>query len=198
MTKDEIRKKMRDQLKGYDETEPSLRLCANLSSLIQRLSLNDCGSSDICAVSKFFPGEPDLTPMLKNLKAERVYLPTVTSADRMTFCAINIGSDERLVSGPFGISEPPAGSEELNLDDSRALIILVPGLAFDLKGNRLGRGKGYYDRFIKFAHSHTKRRVLTIGLCWSWQIIDRVPIEPHDAPVDVLCHENGYELISSL
>ena len=56
-------------------------------------------------------------------------------------------------------------------------LIIIPGMAFDTQGHRLGRGKGYYDRFLsKPQLNHTYR----IALCWHCQLIDQVPTEPHD------------------
>ncbi len=61
--------------------------------------------------------------------------------------------------------------------------VLVPGLGFDLAGGRLGRGKGYYDRFLE---SH---EALRIGLCWSEQILQKVPLESHDCLMDFIITE---------
>lgn len=64
-------------------------------------------------------------------------------------------------------------SEYANID-----LAIIPGVAFDKEGNRLGRGKGYYDRLLPLLHCHT------IGLCYPFQIVDTVPHEPHDMKVD--------------
>lgn len=65
-------------------------------------------------------------------------------------------------------------------------LVLVPGLAFDVEGNRLGRGGGFYDRFLPRAAS-----ALRIGVCWSGQVIDRVPAGDGDARVHMLLTEDG-------
>ena len=57
-------------------------------------------------------------------------------------------------------------------------MILVPGLAFDLRGGRLGRGRGYYDRFLAGATG------LRVGVCFEDQIVADVPLEPHDLRMD--------------
>lgn len=61
-------------------------------------------------------------------------------------------------------------------------LVVAPGLAFDTKGHRLGRGGGYYDRFLA---SHPKRSIL-IGICFDFQIIEHVPTESLDVPLDVV------------
>jgi 5-formyltetrahydrofolate cyclo-ligase len=81
-----------------------------------------------------------------------------------------------LIRGPYGVIEPavkmPARLEELGL-------VIVPGLAFDRNGNRLGRGKGYYDRFLKLLPKDTP----SVGLAFDFQILPVVPTAPHDVSV---------------
>ncbi len=67
------------------------------------------------------------------------------------------------------------------LIDAGASKLFVPGLAFDLQGHRLGRGKGYYDRCISVIPA--KAEIQTIGLCLGCQLLDNLPIEPHDQVV---------------
>ena len=66
-------------------------------------------------------------------------------------------------------------------------IILVPGLAFTRQGHRLGRGGGYYDRYLAQLPSTTFK----LGVCFSIQIVPALPIEPHDQPMDAVVTENG-------
>jgi 5-formyltetrahydrofolate cyclo-ligase len=61
-------------------------------------------------------------------------------------------------------------------------MVIVPARAYDLKGNRLGRGVGYYDRFL----TRLKRSATTVGLVFDQQIVDAVPVEPHDVAVDMV------------
>lgn len=67
-------------------------------------------------------------------------------------------------------------------------LVLVPGLAFDRKGNRLGFGKGFYDRVLP----HLKKSCLVVGLGYSFQLVDQVPVGTHDAPVKFVLCENGF------
>jgi 5,10-methenyltetrahydrofolate synthetase len=62
--------------------------------------------------------------------------------------------------------------------------LLIPGVGFDLQGSRLGRGKGFYDRFLQ--HSPAKK----IGLAWSGQLVEEIPMEAHDCPMDFIITEN--------
>lgn len=100
----------------------------------------------------------------------------------------------RWITGPYRISEPDPGSwEPANL--SEVDLALVPGLAFDPKGGRLGRGKGFYDRLL----SHSEFRGIKVGLAWDWQVVDEVPCESHDSLMDLVVtptkiHETGSTL----
>ncbi len=76
----------------------------------------------------------------------------------------------------FGINEP-TGEVFTNFD--KIDIIIVPGVAFDSRCYRLGRGKGFYDRYLRKVNS-----VLTIGVCFDHQMLPEIPIEKHDIPVD--------------
>lgn len=81
--------------------------------------------------------------------------------------------------GPFGILEPDP-SVTPSVEPSRIDCVIVPGLAFDRDGYRLGRGKGYYDRFLKGLGARASR----IALAFDFQCVDRVPREAHDEKVD--------------
>ncbi len=75
----------------------------------------------------------------------------------------------------------PAGC--LFTDYSAVDLAVVPGMAFDKSGNRLGRGKGYYDRLLPLIGYKYK-----IGICFPFQFLDSIPVEPTDIPVDeVIC-----------
>ena len=83
-----------------------------------------------------------------------------------------------IVTGKFGVREPAASCAEIPLD--KFDLILVPGMAFDLSGNRLGRGKGFYDRILAEASG------IKCGVCHDFQLLEKIPAEPHDAKVDFI------------
>jgi 5-formyltetrahydrofolate cyclo-ligase len=91
---------------------------------------------------------------------------------------------DAMVHGGFGVQEPGPDAPEVF---PRAL--LMPLAAFDRFGNRLGYGKGHFDRTI--AELSRQHPVLTIGLAFSVQEIDAVPVEPHDQPLDLIVTETG-------
>lgn len=96
--------------------------------------------------------------------------------DTQAYDAYFVGA-EPLVAGPFNILEPtqsnPAPVNRLDL-------IVAPGLAFDLRGRRLGRGKGFYDRLLAAAKG------VKCGICFDEQLLPEIPVEPHDVTLDFL------------
>ncbi len=98
-----------------------------------------------------------------------------------------ITSMDELVSGYHGIYEPPADVDREVLDTGSIDIIAMPGVAFDASGCRVGYGGGYYDRLLKTVSSKTVR----VALAYKTQIMEKVPVEPHDQRVNKIVTENG-------
>ena len=114
----------------------------------------------------------------------RLYYPRV--AGRRTIAFYPHRDGDGWETGPYGILEPlnPAGVEPLlsGLD-----IIVIPGLAFDRLGNRLGRGYGYYDRFLGGLPESVPR----VGISWANQRVPEVPVDAWDVAVHALVTEEG-------
>lgn len=91
-----------------------------------------------------------------------------------------VAHHDDLIAGPFGLREPAADSTRIDPEDVD--VVLVPGVAFDEDGYRLGYGGGYYDRLLP----RLDRGCVRIGLAYDEQVVARVPREVHDMPVDVL------------
>jgi 5-formyltetrahydrofolate cyclo-ligase len=116
------------------------------------------------------------------VEGKKVYLPkTWTQERRLTFHRVYSFSD--LVPGPFGLLEPNPKNEEADLGSLN--VMFIPGLAFDVKGFRLGYGGGFYDRVLK------ETSALKVGVCYSFQLVESLPVEPHDVPVDLILTEDG-------
>ncbi len=95
--------------------------------------------------------------------------------------SIILDFDSLLPSGRFGILEP---IEAMKIAYKSIGLILVPGIAFDKEGHRIGYGHGYYDKFLKKVP-----KAIKIGLAFDSQIIDKIPNEQHDVPVDLVVTE---------
>ena len=106
---------------------------------------------------------------------KRVAVPKVYG-EEMRFLYIEDMSG--IAPGSFGIPEPIA--DEPVADDPRALV-LMPGLAFDPAGNRMGYGGGFYDRFLCDEPNHP-----TVALCYDFQMLPHLQTQEHDIPVDVV------------
>ena len=118
--------------------------------------------------------EPDVWPLLVSglTAGKTVALPRYLPEQR-DYAAARILDPEREVRlGYFGIREPAASCEEITFN--RLSLVLVPGLAFDPHGRRLGRGRGYYDRLLANVRS------VTCGVAFDGQLVPEVPADAHD------------------
>lgn len=110
-------------------------------------------------------------------QTKRVVLPRV-AGDDMDFYPYTPSS---LKVGAFGIEEPQ-GSEPISPDEID--VIVVPGVAFTTDGKRCGRGKGYYDKYL----SRSGFRAIKIGVCYTEQLAEDIPNEPHDIVMDYMIY----------
>jgi 5-formyltetrahydrofolate cyclo-ligase len=95
-----------------------------------------------------------------------------------------------LVRGTWGILEPPQDrwqEHRKQVSPNQLDVIIVPGVAFDDRGGRLGNGAGYYDRLL----SHLTSATVLIGICFQSQIVDEVQMEPHDVYMDWVITEHS-------
>jgi 5-formyltetrahydrofolate cyclo-ligase len=124
-------------------------------------------------------GEIDPSSLARLLYARgaTVAYPRVASVDPPQLSFLRVDDPAALAAGQFGIPEPPGDAAAVaDLD-----LVFVPGVAFARDGHRLGFGRGYYDRALA-AHP----RALRIGLCYEFQLLDRLPPRDGDEPVDVI------------
>lgn len=129
------------------------------------------------------PDEVNTHQLIDDLLADgkTVLLPTVIGEGLMEWHVYS--SKSELKNGAFGIGESAgelySGFSKYTSPSEKQMIALVPGVAFDAVGRRLGRGKGYYDRFLA-AHPH----IYKIGVCFDFQRVMEVPVDEQDVPVD--------------
>ncbi|WP_333784491.1 5-formyltetrahydrofolate cyclo-ligase [Thermocrinis sp.] len=128
-----------------------------------------------------FDGEPDISPILDEIlrSGKDLVLPKVVG-DGLKLCKVRF--TDTLSMGSFCILEP-AECEEV--DPEKVELALVPGVAFDRRGCRLGMGKGYYDRILG------KVRGLKVGVAFSFQVFEEIPCDPWDQKVDAILTEKG-------
>ena len=114
---------------------------------------------------------------------KNVFFPRFGLKDSLEL--IKIGSATEFSPGRFGILEP-TGEGRLAGRDQEELVVFVPGVAFDLRGNRLGRGKGWYDRLTKELGEAT-----LVAIAYDFQIVDEVPAEEWDQRVHYVITERS-------
>jgi 5-formyltetrahydrofolate cyclo-ligase len=126
------------------------------------------------------PDELDVWPLLeKLLPAKKICaLPAFESATQFYSARRVRNLETDIVTGKFGVSEPLSSCEEIPL--KRFDLVLVPGVAFDLRGHRLGRGRGFYDRILAEASG------VKCGVAYDFQLLEEIPTEPHDLPVNFI------------
>ncbi len=163
------------------ELRKAIKAKVGLLSLEQKAQEASCvfsyiENSDIFKSSKnimLFASLPDEIPTHAVIgrwaESKNIYLPRV-NGDDLDLIRYEPGV---LHKGSYDIMEPEGDN---TVSPEILDLIIVPGVAFDRHGNRLGRGKGFYDRFLSQAHA------TTIAVCLDCQLVDHIPTEPHDLP----------------
>ena len=129
-------------------------------------------------------GEVETLPLLERWieGGRKVILPRVEGE---TMILVEVDGLKDLAPGYRGLLEPRSDRGRV-VPWEEVEVALVPGLAFDLEGNRLGRGGGHYDRTLARIGS----KVFKIGLAFDFQVVDRLPVEARDVPVDCVVTES--------
>lgn len=187
MTKTELRRWVRQQKQLYTREQlqaMSERICQQL------LSHSRVAAAHTIMLYHSLPDEVNTHALIMQLlcQGKTVLLPRVVSDTDMVLHRYTAGT-ALAASADYGILEPN-GEEytpQMLLDamgeDHAGAVAIVPGMAFDAKGHRLGRGKGYYDRFLSRVPS-----IYKIGLCYPFQMADAVEHDDYDISMDeIVC-----------
>ncbi len=128
-----------------------------------------------------FDGEVETFNMMREAQklGKKIGLPGTIKGEKKIVPMAVASLESDLEVGPYGIKQPKMDQAQILPEDSLDMVV-VPGVAFDKQNNRLGRGGGYYDRFLESLPSST----LTVGLAFDFQMIDSLSFqEKHDVPV---------------
>lgn len=127
-----------------------------------------------------FDGEVDTFEMMKRSQklGKHIALPTINLDEKKIIPMLVHDLDKDLVPGPYGIKQPGYKAEDA-LDLTEIDLFVVPGLAFDNDRHRLGRGAGYYDRFL----AGLPCDIPSVGIAFDFQIVDALPHQAHDIPL---------------
>jgi len=170
-----LRNKLREKLRRLSSAERARRSQMILEKLSSHPRFLEARSVLIYVA---FQAEVETRPLLEEARrcGKRVFLPRIDSK-RGLIQAIEVEGREELEPNEYGVLEPPFDSTRLekprNLD-----LIVVPGLGFDRRGGRLGRGKGYFDRFLREA-----KQAYKIGLAFDCQMVEKIPRASHDVKI---------------
>ncbi len=181
-SKDAIRQRiilLRECIPEHEREKASARIFERFFKLPE---YQDC--EYIFAFAGFNSEVSTLNAVFKMINSgKKVALPKVLDSTHMEFFEVNKISD--IKKSPMGIPEP-AG--ELKLVKYKPEMILVPGSVFDTEYNRMGYGRGYYDRYLR--GKGYDKYVWKVGLCFACQLVPNLPSEEHDVPVDMIITEN--------
>ncbi len=182
---------LRDEMRSWrNQLDPEMhavwseRICTNLNELV--------GDQEISTIHTFLPlgSEVNIDPVIQSClnKGLRVVVSETLDPPKLRHLALQPGA--RLVIGKFGTKYPhPADRYTGDFD-----LILVPGLAFDHRGNRIGYGLGYYDLLL----ANLPTTCLKVGVAFAHQCLTHnLPTEDHDQPVDLIVNEHGTRRIRS-
>jgi 5-formyltetrahydrofolate cyclo-ligase len=168
--KQQLRRQMRDLMRSHPREDST----AHRQLL---LALPEWVNAENILLYHPLPGEIDLLPLLAEISAHR-FLFSRIEGDELALYYYPL--DERdWIAHPLGFLEPDPDNWE-KASPSSVDLAIVPGLAFDSAGGRLGRGKGYYDRLL----ARPSFRGVKIGICWPYQLLDSLPLEVHDIRMD--------------
>jgi len=194
MTKDELRRAMRQRNRSLP-VEQKRRAAERIFAQVEALPV--FGRARCVACFCALPDEPPTEVVLRRWSVDRRVVVPRVEGDAMQFYDYR---PDALTCGAFGIAEPVVGeganvSGGLEMDDAAdasycALcppeaidLLVVPGVAFTREGARLGRGKGYYDRYLSQPALHA----CCVGVCFAHQLVVDLPVEPHDRSMEVVC-----------
>jgi 5-formyltetrahydrofolate cyclo-ligase len=166
----------RDAMTGQAVVSASTRVCERLADwpVFQQ--------ADAVMAYMAFGNEISLGPLMRRFAGKRWIVPRILKEPE-PHLVLHPYDAARLVRHPFGMLEPDASLpviEPCELD-----LVLVPGLAFDRRGYRLGLGGGFYDRFLPHVTA------TTVGIVYAALIVDRVPNDAHDRRVDFVACESA-------
>ena len=185
MTKQELRNRYlqrRNDLSVRERKEKSIQVLQNLKKL------SEFQKAEEVLIYLNYRSEVETLPFVEELlqqKEKRVFVPKVCGMDIRFYEIISM---EDVESGYQGILEPKEGMIEFSVQkpDGKNCIMVLPGSVFDRKCNRMGYGKGFYDRFMKLVP-----QMYGAGLAFDCQVAPAIPIQAHDYRMNALITESG-------
>jgi|SRR3989344_5813752 len=175
-TKEEIRTRLISQRISLEKDTVELAGNTITRAFIEAKLLTDIRNI-LCYIAT--GNEVETKLLIDNLQSldKNVYVPAF-DYDRKVYVFARFNGWGNLVLGPYGVKQPADSGEIESID-----LAILPGVAFDTKGYRLGYGKGVYDRLLAGSPA------LRVGFAYDFQIVDRLPAEKHDLKMDFIITE---------
>lgn len=172
-TKGEIRNDIKEKRDALDKKQKEI-LDKKIQNRVDSSSVFKNAKNVLFYVS--FGNEADTIRLIaENFSKKNIFVPKVNGRNLEIY---QIESIDDLKTGAFGILEPKTDLKTENLD--KIDMAFIPGIAFDRIGHRIGFGKGFYDILNK------KLSCLKVGLAYNFQIVENIPADKHDEPVDLI------------
>ncbi len=167
------KKELRAAIKALKKQHGTEELANQSKAITQKLEkCQDFTNAKRVMLYNALPDEVQTAAFIEKWRGQKtIVLPTVVGDD---IIPVALDQETEFAVGDFNIMEPQNKPYTGGFD-----LIVVPGVAFDKLGNRMGRGRGYYDRFLA-KHPNVKK----IGICFDFQLVDIIPAEPHDIRMD--------------
>jgi 5-formyltetrahydrofolate cyclo-ligase len=168
-----------------DAISRAARSAASQTILEQVWGMPQCAQANVVLTYLGFGSEIETQPFFERIIASGkiAVLPRVDTASQ-SLVLHSVRSTTELVTSKWGIREPTAKAPIVTI--SAVDFVLVPGVAFDRRGNRLGYGRGYYDKLLSAVNPALAR----VSAAFSCQIVDRVPVDLHDQKTHCIITEN--------
>ncbi len=187
-----LRKRAKTFLREYTADKELMKQCA--LSALKSVTESDV-YKNASFVFGFMPMKDELDISLVMEQAlkdgKKLLLPRMHSdSNEMDFYFVDSLSEASDDDNSFSIKEPSVSCRKLEISEiPGSALVFVPGLAFNLEGQRLGRGKGFYDRFLSLLPSD--KNISLCGVCFTICVTKAIPVEPNDRPVTHLLTEYG-------
>ena len=137
--------------------------------------------------------EPNIFKIIEDAFSQKkeCYIPKITDETTMKFFWLENEKSilEQVESGFYGILEPKENLPQLQIEDLAKkddILILIPAMAFDKNKNRIGKGKGFYDRFLSKIFTNSKVNITLAGISFDCFIFEKIPTEKNDMKVDFI------------
>ncbi len=179
MNKNEIRKILKNKrfnLSEYEVLEKSKHIKKRLFQIDQFKRAKNI----LFYVS--FNGEVYTHNAIKESFLNKNVVVPISNKEDNSLILSKLNSFEDLIEGSYGILVPKKEMIKL-ISINKIDLVIVPGIGFDQRGNRIGHGEGFYDRLLK------NTNIFTIALAYEFQIIEKIPIDKYDTPVDIIITE---------